>query len=60
VVITTDNGGVPYRAAMNYELSGTDRRGHFAAQGANEARTDETLDGMRPRTLAGGNTREVP
>jgi hypothetical protein len=28
--------------------------------GANEAKTAETLAGMRPRTLAGGNTREVP
>jgi hypothetical protein len=34
-------------------------RVEFSTQGANNARTDETLDGMRPRTLARGNIREV-
>jgi polyisoprenoid-binding protein YceI len=42
--------------------------GHYAptrqpsfgpAAGANKARTGETLDGMRPRTLAPRSTREV-
>jgi hypothetical protein len=33
--------------------------GGYRAQGAKTARTHETLDGMRPRTLAPRSTREV-
>jgi polyisoprenoid-binding protein YceI len=46
--------------AATIDTNAPGRDEHLSAQGANEARTDETLDGVRPRTLAGANTREVP
>jgi hypothetical protein len=51
--------GQPFSGTYRNEPSGTDRRGHFCVQGANKARTDETLDGMPRQTLAGSNVREV-